>query len=267
MSLALRKARALFESRFSMMSAYRAEIFIWMLSGTVPLIMMTVWIGKAQTSGGAVGGFTPQDFAAYFLAAWLSQQLVVAWVASLLDDHIRQGTLSLKLMRPLDVVWEFLSDHLAERVVRLPFVFLILVGGLFLAPGARITPDLQHVLAYVPCIVLAFAIRFLIGYCIGLLAFWFDQATAIDSFYFVISVFLSGGFAPLEFYPPLVRALVEWTPFPYVIYHPVRVLTGAADGPEIARIIAVQLLWVLVFGLLRHALWRRGLVRYGAVGA
>ncbi|MDP9353619.1 MAG: ABC-2 family transporter protein [Chloroflexota bacterium] len=214
----LRKARAIFASRFSLMSAYRAEIIIWMLSGTVPLIMMAVWIGKAQTNGGAVGGFTPRDFAAYFLAAWLSQQLVVAWVSWALDDHIRQGTLSPKLMRPLDVVWEFLTEHVAERVVRLPFVFLILTVGMLLVPGTHITPDLQHALAYVPCIGLAFAIRFLIAYCIGLLAFWFDQAIAIDEFYFVISVFLSGGFAPLEFYPPVVRALVEWTPFPYVIY-------------------------------------------------
>lgn len=263
----MRKGRAIFASRFSLMSAYRAEIIIWMLSGTIPLIMMAVWIGKAHAGGGAVGGFAPADFAAYFLAAWLSQQMVVAWVSWVLDDHIRQGTLSPKLMRPLDPVWEFLTEHVAERIVRLPFVLLVLAGGALLVPGTQLTPDVQHALAYVPCILLAFTIRFLIAYCIGLLAFWFDQAIAIDEFYFVISVFLSGGFAPLEFYPPALQAVVQWTPFPYVIYHPVRVLTGSAEGTEILRIMAAQILWIVVFGLLRHALWRRGLVRYGAVGA
>src|SRR5215470_209127 len=76
----LRKARVLLTVWFAHMSAYRAEIVIWILTGSVPLIMLAVWIGKAQAGGGAVGGFTPQDFAAYFLAAWISQQLIVAWV-------------------------------------------------------------------------------------------------------------------------------------------------------------------------------------------
>ncbi len=267
MSPTLRKARALLATNIGHMMVYRAEIAIWMLSGAVPLIMMAVWIGKARASGGAVGSFTPQDFAAYFLAAWLSQQMTVAWVAWELDDQIRLGKLSPKLLRPLDVLWWELSAHLSERVVRLPFMLAVLGLGVLIVPGTRITPDVWHAFTYLVCILLAFTIRFLIAYCIGLLTFWFDQATAVDEFYYVVAAFLSGGFAPLELYPDQVRALIEWTPFPYLIYYPVRVLTGAADAGETLRIFAAQLGWLLLFVLLRERLWRRGLVRYAAVGA
>src|SRR5262245_17199334 len=116
----LNKARALLVLWFSHMSAYRAEIVIWILTGSLPLIMLAIWIGKAQAAGGAVGGFSPQDFAAYFLSAWFSQQMIVAWVAWEIDFQIRQGTLSSKLLRPLDVFWEHIAAHLAERLVRLP---------------------------------------------------------------------------------------------------------------------------------------------------
>jgi len=263
----LRKARVLLTVWFAHMSAYRAEIVIWILTGSVPLIMLAVWLGKAQASGGAVGGFTPQDFAAYFLAAWISQQLIVAWVAWELDFQIRQGTLSPKLLRPIDVFWEHALAHVAERLVRLPFMALVVIAGLLLVPGARLTPDLPHALAYLVSINLAWIIRFHIAYCIGLLAFWFDQATAVDDLYFTIAAFLTGSFAPLEFYPPLVRSIIEWLPFPYMIYYPVRILTGAASWPEVTRVLGVQLIWVTAFVLLRVALWRRGLRRYGAVGA
>ena len=69
-----RKFKALFAAWLSHMTIYRAEILIWMLSGTIPLIMMAVWIGKAEAEGGTLGGFSSSDFASYFLAAWLSGQ-------------------------------------------------------------------------------------------------------------------------------------------------------------------------------------------------
>lgn len=267
MRASLHKTRVLFTVWFAHMSAYRAEIIIWMLAGAVPLIMMAVWIAKAEAGGGSTGGFTPQEFAAYFLAAWLTQQFTVAWVAWELDQQIRLGHLSPKLLRPLDPIWEFAAGHYTERIVRLPFVLLVLGAGLLLVPGARLTPDAGHAVAYAGCAVLAFMIRFLMAYCTGLLTFWFDQATAIDEFYYIVAAFPTGAFAPLEFYPPLARAAIEWTPFPYLIYYPVRVLTGAASGSEIARVAGVQVLWALGFVALRWVLWRQGLKRYGAVGA
>jgi ABC-2 type transport system permease protein len=262
-----KKAGTLLSVWFAHMSAYRAEIFIWMLSGMVPLIMMAVWIGKANASGGTIDGFTPPEFAAYFLSAWLTQQLIVAWVSWELDYQIRQGILSSKLLRPLDPIWEHLAAHVTEHVVRFPFAAVVITAGLLLVPGTRLTPDVGHVLAYLVVVNLAFLMRFLIAYCIGLLAFWFDQATALDELYFIVAAFLTGSFAPLSFYPPALRAAIEWLPFPYLVYYPVQVLTGAADWPEIGRVIAVQCVWIAVLGLGRLLLWRRGLRRYGAVGA
>jgi ABC-2 type transport system permease protein len=263
----VRKARVLLTVWFAYMSAYRAEIIIWMLTGAVPLIMLAIWIGKARAAGGEVGGYTPQDFAAYFLAAWFSQQWIAAWVAWEIDHQIRTGTLSPKLLRPIDPMWEFAAGHFTERLVRLPFMCIVLALGIFLVPGTTITPGVVNLVAYVPCVLLAFAIRFMFAYCTGLLAFWFDQATAIDEFYYIIAAFLTGSFAPLSFYPPFVRTFIEWTPFPYLVYYPARVLTGAESGAAIVRILAAQVGWLALLLLAWTVLWRRGLRRYGAVGA
>ena len=262
-----RKTWTLLDVWFAHMSAYRAEIIIWILTGSIPLIMLVVWIGKAQAAGGMVSGFTPQGFAAYFLAAWLSQQFIVAWVAWELDHQIRHGILSSKLLRPLDPLWEHLAMHVTERLVRVPLVVVVIVAGLLIVPGTKLTPDLAHALCYLLSINLAFLIRFLISYSVGILAFWFEQAVALEELYFSIAVFLTGSFAPLDLYPTWARAIIEWLPFPYVIYYPVQILTGEANGLEIVRILAVQLAWIGVFGVVRAALWRKGLQRYGAVGA
>lgn len=263
----LNKIRVLMSVWFAHMSAYRAEIIIWMMTGTVPLIMLAVWIGKAQVNGGVLDGFTPPDFAAYFLGAWVTQQIIVAWVAWELDGQIRQGLLSPKLLRPIDPMWEHVASHVTERFVRLPFMIIVVIIGIILVPGTRLTPDVWHFLVFTVSVCLAFAIRFLSAYCIGLLSFWFTQATALDDLYYVVAAFLTGSFAPLSFYPDAARAVIEWTPFPYLVYYPVRILNGTADGREILRVLAVQLGWTAVLWIGRSLLWRSGLRRYGAVGA
>ena len=257
----------LFNAWLAHMTIYRAEIVIWMLVGMLPLIMMAVWIGKAQTAGGNLQGFTPQNFAAYFLAAWLSQQFTVVWVAWEMDYAIRMGNFSIKLLRPLDPVWEYAAQHFTERFVRGPFVIAVVVAGVFLVPGTVLTPSALHVLAFIGVIHLAFLVRFVIGYCIGMLCFWLENATAFDEFYFVLATFLAGSFAPLEFYPAWLRGVIEWTPFPYIIYYPARVLTGALSWSEVLRVTLALLGWLVVFWVISRIMWRAGLKKYGAVGA
>jgi ABC-2 type transport system permease protein len=262
-----RKCRAMFNAWFAHMTAYRAELVIWMLVGSLPLIMMAVWIGKAQANGGDLQGFKPETFAAYFLATWLAQQMTVAWVAWEMDFEIRQGNLSIKLLRPLDPFWEHLARHVTERFVRGPIVIFFVCLGTFMVAGTVLTPSFWHALTFFLAITLGFLVRFLIAYCIGLMCFWLESATALDEFYWILSVMLGGGFAPLEFYPAWLRAAIDWTPFPWVVYYPVKVLTGTVPWPDVARVIGIQLLWILVFVALRHVLWKAGLKKYGAVGA
>jgi ABC-2 type transport system permease protein len=267
MNHAWRKAKALFSAWLSHMTIYRAEIIIWMLAGTLPLIMMAVWIGKAEAEGGSVRGFSSADFAAYFLGAWMTGQMVVAWVAWEISFAVRQGTFSTKLLRPINPFWEYFMQHVTERIVRYPFVFLIVFVGVLLVPETQLVKSLGHAVIYFLAVTLAFVIRFLIAYCIGLASFWLENATALDELYFVLSIMLAGSFAPLDFYPAWLRPILEFLPFPYVIYYPTQILTGQLEGIEIARVILIQLLWVGIFFVLLQVMWRLGRKHYGAVGA
>ncbi len=262
-----RKAKTMFEVWIAHMSAYRAEIVIWMVAGAVPLIMMAIWIGKAQGAGGEVGGFSAAQFSAYFLAAWFSSQLIVAWVAWELDFQIRQGTFSTKLLKPINPIWEFLVQHLTERFVRGPFLLLILGAGMILVPGTKLVKSWESLGAFVLMITIAFLIRFFISYCIGMLCFWMESATSLDELYYVLAMIFSGTFAPLELYPAWLRPWVDLTPFPYIVYYPARILTGDIVGAQAWHVLWIQLIWLAVFGVLSQVLWIAGRKRYGSVGA
>ena len=76
----LRLARVLLAVTLAAFIEYRAEVLIWMVAGTLPLIMMFIWMGLA--ANGPVGGYAAADFAAYFLLVFIARQFTVCWVCS-----------------------------------------------------------------------------------------------------------------------------------------------------------------------------------------
>jgi ABC-2 type transport system permease protein len=155
--------------------------------------------------------------------------------------------------------------HLSERLARLPFA-LGLVGLFFLLyPQAIWLPNLGSVLLFVMVLGLAFVLRFVMQYTFALFAFWTERASAIEQFWFLFYLFLSGIIAPLEVFPPQVREAALWTPFPYLIHFPAAILIGLPV--DIVRGILVMLGWILLFFIWNRWLWRKGLKQYSGMGA
>ena len=77
--------------------AYRAELLVWVLSNTMPLIMLALWSAVARDA--PVGRFGQREFVAYFLATFVVRQLTASWVSWQMNYEIRQGTLAMRLRR------------------------------------------------------------------------------------------------------------------------------------------------------------------------
>jgi ABC-2 type transport system permease protein len=64
--------RAQFKTTIALQLQYRVSLIIWLIGGVLqPLIYLVVWTTVAGASGGSVGGYTAQDFAAYFIVLML----------------------------------------------------------------------------------------------------------------------------------------------------------------------------------------------------
>jgi ABC-2 type transport system permease protein len=74
----VRAAPTLLRIGFAEIVAYRAEMAIWVLTATMPLIMLALW--NAVARDGPVAGFGQVEFARYFAAALVVRQLTGAWI-------------------------------------------------------------------------------------------------------------------------------------------------------------------------------------------
>lgn len=258
----LKLARALLSSQFALMSEYRAEIALWALSGLLPFIMLALW---RQAPAGAALGLGPGGLDRYFLSAYLVRQFSVVWVVFAFEEDALLGRLSPYLLQPLHPLWRYVAAHLAEQLTRLPFAALIAAVFFAFNPGGFWVPSVgQFLLAWLATLA-AFAIGFLLQSLIAALCFWSEKASALERLLFVPFLFVSGLLAPLAAFPEAVRAAARWTPFPWLIDFPARLLAGLPVNPLVG--FAAQAAWIAVLLPLTLLLWRSGVRRYTAMGA
>lgn len=247
----------------AILTEYRAAVYIWMIAGTLPLLMMVVWRHVAENE--AVGGFNAEDFARYFLIGFLVHQCVQAWVVWEFDEKIRSGTLSVQLLRPVDPYVGQAAENLVGNAFRLPAVLPVTFGGLYLT-GALDGLAWHNLPQFLLALAGAWGIKFNMHYCLGLLALWTDRAKSLDPWAYLMMEALGGGMFPLDLLPPWLRTLVDLTPFPFIINFPVTVLTRSPDWASLAGGLAAQAFWTAAFVLLHRLMWRSGRKRFGAVG-
>jgi len=245
---------------------YRAAIGLWLIWGVLePLITLGIWWTIA--GDGPVQGYERADFARYFFAVIVVNQVTIAWDAYYIDSWIRGGEMNHRLARPIGPIHEAIADNLAYKIRAVAVVTLVWGLVAIAWPAVRIPFEPGRWVLAALATLLAAAIRFLNGYATGLLAFWTTRATALVSLQYGVSMFLSGRIAPLSLLPPAVVSVSSVLWFPWMLAFPVELLTGTiTSGRTIANGFAMQIVWTLAWAGLYMLVWRRGIRHYAAVG-
>ncbi len=257
-----RLASVLFTTYYAYMVEYRAELLFWVLSGSLPIILMGVWVQAAESGE---FGRSSLEFVRYFIAVFFVRQFSIVWVIWEFERQVVEGTLSPKLLQPMDPGWHHFTSHLAERFARMPFVIIILVLFFLIYPEALWVPTLSDFLLALVVLQLAFTLRFIMQYTFSMLAFWTERANAVESFWFLPYLFLSGIVAPLDVFPESILNVAQWLPFPYLIYFPATLLLGTAEG--LLRGLGIMVAWIALFFIVNRILWWKGLRQYSGMGA
>jgi ABC-2 type transport system permease protein len=249
---------------FSQAVAYRSEFLVWILSTNMPLVMMVLWTAVAKEA--PVGRFGQSEFTAYFLATLLVRLVTSSWVVWEMNFEIRQGAMSMKLLRPINPVTGYLADNLAAVPMRALVSLPIAAVALFVVGGEHLTRDPVQWLVFPLSLAGAFLMTFLVGSAIGALGFFWESSLSVFELWLGLYFVLSGYILPLEFLPPWLHGVVQWLPFRFLLSFPVETVLGLVPRDVTLQALAVQVAYVIAFALLSTLLWRRGVRRYAAYG-
>lgn len=244
--------------------AYRTEAIVWVLSTTMPLIMIAFF--GAVTRDGPIGGHSGASVVGYFLATFVVRSLTASWVSWQINLDIRDGTLATRLLLPVHPLVAYTAESIGSMPVRvlgsvvMGLVMLALLGSHALAQDPVIWA------LWCASIVLAWLLSLAVSVAIGALAFFVDSsAKLMDAWLAGLFVF-SGYLFPVDLFPARVRAVVDWLPFRYQIGVPVELMVGALDRSTALDLVLRQLGFVVLGAITVRLVWQRGLARYSAYG-
>jgi ABC-2 type transport system permease protein len=258
----LRIAKTLISTYYAYMVEYRAELMLWLLSGSLPIILMGAWMQAATTGKFSL---TSLQMVQYFFTVAVTRQFTVVWVIWDFEREIVEGKLSLKLLQPLDPGWHHFTNHIGERFARLPFILLFVVVFFLFYPSAFWIPSFSQFLTYAVVVASAFTLQFVLQYTLAMFAFWTEKASSLQELSFLMYLFLSGVVAPIAVFPESAQKFVQWLPYPYLVDLPANVLTGLpTDVPHGLLMIYG---WIAVLTVMNRWLWRKGLRQYSGMGA
>lgn len=243
---------------------YRSFFFVlafgWMIP---PLIYLLVW--STAAGDGSLGGYTRGGFVAYYLTLILVNQITYAQVNWTVGDLIRYGQINHILLRPIAPVYDALASEVAGKIVYLVFDLPILVLlAVIMKPEFDFTWEKGSL--FLVALLLAWALRFLWGYWIALLAFWSARADALLTLQDSLIFLLAGQVAPITLLPGVLQSTAVVLPFRYMVAFPVEILTGNLSSAELTAGFTILSLWLAMAGVLTVIIWRRGIQRYAGFG-
>ncbi len=260
----MRAGIALMKAVWASWLQYRSFFFVlafgWMIP---PLIYLFVWSTAAGEQG--IEDFSRDTFIVYYLTLILVNQLTYSQTNWTVGDIIRSGGINTLLLRPMPPLYDTLASELAGKVVYMIFVIPVTAAlALLLRPEVHIAG--QHLLAFLPALLLAWLLRFFWGYWLALLAFWATRADALLAVQDSLVFLLAGQVAPTPLLPGVIGQAAVYLPFRYMIGFPIEILTGQLTSAEIGVGFFIQGCWLAAALLLSRLMWQFGIRHYAAVG-
>ena len=246
--------------------AYRGAVSIWIFVTLIqPLVFIVVW--RTVAGAGETGGYTANQFVAYFLVMMVVDHLTFIWHMWEFEYRIRTGSFSPLLLRPVHPIHHDVCENVTYKLVGLVGILPAAVALAVVFDADLSGTSVATVVAFVPALLLAMVLRFVVEWCVALSAFWLTKVSAMNAVFFSLFTFLGGQFAPLSVLPGWMQTVAALTPFPWTLAFPVEVMLGRRTGTELLVGYGAQLVWVAVAVVALRFLWARATRRYSAVGA
>jgi ABC-2 type transport system permease protein len=255
---------ALLRVGFSAAIAYRAEMIVWMLATTMPLVMLALWTSVARNA--PVGRYGERQFVTYFLATFIVRQLTGAWAFYQMNVEIRDGTLAMRLLRPIHPLWAYAAEGIAAMPMRFLLSLPVALFAFAVVSRNGVTGDAVLWAAWLLSVFLAWFITLFVNFVVGCAAFFTESSFKLMDVWLVFFFVFSGYTIPIDLFPPPLRAVLDWLPFRYQISLPVELMTGAVTRAQAVPLLATQALWVAILGCATAVAWRRGVGRFEAYG-
>jgi ABC-2 type transport system permease protein len=245
---------------------YRVSNYFYMIGMIAePVIYLVVWSTVANQQGGEVGGFTPGEFAAYYIVWTLVRNMNIALTPWAWEERVRQGELSAMLLRPVHPIHSDLAGLAGWKLVVI-VLWLPIAAVLSLIFHPTFQTSLVDIAVFFVAIWGAYVLRSMLLWLLGLVTFWTTRVGPVFDIFFTVELLFSGRLVPLSLMPEWAQQVAAVLPFQWTFGFPIEALIGQLPPEQLLGGLAMQLLWIAISATAVALAWKRAVRHFSAVG-
>jgi ABC-2 type transport system permease protein len=180
--------------------------------------------------------------------------------------EIREGTLALRLLRPIHPLASYSAESLAAMPLRALISLPLALVMLLVSARHGLTHDPVSIFCFVLSLAGAWLLNLAISCMIGTLGLYLESSLSVHELWLGCFMLLSGYLVPLSLFPRWLERAARALPFAYLQAVPVEMLTGLRDRHAALRGLVLQFSYALTALALMLLLWRRAVRRFHAYG-
>jgi ABC-2 type transport system permease protein len=230
------------------------------------LILIVMWTAVYGNSE-IIRGYSLKEMITYYILGNLIDVIVRNWSTSRIADEIKNGQLSISLVKPIEYFWASVYREIGRLSLPMlmSFASQLLVVVFFLR-RIIINMNIAVISVIILMTVLAFIIELLISYLVGLIAFWTDEVDGIYTSIGRLRKFFAGGYFPLNLLPLAYVKISYVLPFAYSFFVPTQLYLNKLSLLAGFYGLGVQLVWIAVLYVIIKIVWNSGLKKYESIG-
>lgn len=236
--------------------AYRSSYFTGIFNYSIQIGAYFFLWDAIYTGRKMLGGLSKEEMITYVIVAWVVRSFYFSNLDRRVAVEIRDGKIALELIRPYSYQMVKYARAFGEAIFRM--IFFALPAGIiiYLIRPFSLPPNMNACILFLLAMMGSFIINAQISMLMGFVVFFTKSTSGIYKAKRVVMDLFSGLLIPISFYPQWAIDIIKLFPFQAVSFLPNLIYLGKVTGVAALKVLALQVFWIAVLGVVGMLFWR-----------
>lgn len=247
---------------------YRWEIILGQIRTIIVLLTLFYLWTKVYSTNVTLFNFTKEQMLTYIVIATVLRQIITVSATDQIAGELQSwGKFFSYLLKPIGYFRYWFTVDLVYKITNLVLTSIWALLFLKIFKISLILPtDPRSLFIFLLAIAVGALIYFYIGIIISTTGFWTSHIWGLQFLTVLILEFSAGVYFPIDVLPDHLEQVIKFTPFPYMIYFPIKIYLGHLSLDQSLIIVAIAAIWLVIIFFASKFIWNRGLKSYEAWG-
>ena len=225
-----------------------------MFTGILNLVVIYAFWHAVYATKTQLGGMNLTTMITYAVLALILGNYT-SGVGDQLSRNIRDGSVSIELMRPYDLLFKLVALDIGTKTTRTIQGTIPVLVLAFAFMGIRPPASILSGVLFPISAGIAVLIGTQLDLMVGVLAFWLVNMWGMRVLRDAVLSFFTGSLIPISLFPAWLQTLSSFLPYKWMVFVPVSIYTGTISGHQVFFSIGIQLVWLAICFLFARLVW------------